>query len=108
MQSKIESQVMASVGAIYAARRLASATALKLYALAASVYALGVLVWVSKIEENLLSIANGGVLAVGNFVLYAAVHTSIAVQAVLLVAAIALVSLAADIVRSVSAGRATA
>lgn len=108
MQSKIESQVMASVGAIYAARRLVSATAFKLYALAASVYALGVLVWVSKIEENLLHIANGGVLAVGNFVLYAAVHTSIAVQLVLLVAMIALVSLAADIVRSVSSGQATA
>ena len=108
MQSKIESQVMASVGAIYAARRLASATALKVYALAASVYALGVLVWVSKIEENLLHIANGGVLAVGNFVLYAVTHTSIAVQAVLLVAAIAFVSLAADIARSVSAGQAAA
>jgi hypothetical protein len=36
--SKIEQQVMASVGVIYTARSL-SATALKLYALVASVYA---------------------------------------------------------------------
>jgi aminopeptidase-like protein len=108
MQSKIESQVMASVGVIHTARRLTSATALKLYALIASVYALGVLVWVSKIEENLLHVANGGVLAVGNFVLYAAVHTSIAVQLALFVAATALISLAADMLRSISAGQATA
>lgn len=99
---------MASVGVIHAARRAVSATALKVYALVASVYALGVLVWVSRVEENLLSVMNGGVLAVGNFVLYAAVHTSIAVQAALLVAAVALVSLAADVLRSVSAGQATA
>jgi hypothetical protein len=99
---------MASVGVIHAARRLTSATALKLYALIASIYALGVLVWVSRVEENLFHAANGGVLAVGNFVLYAITHTSIAVQLVLFVAAAALISLAADMLRSISAGQATA
>jgi hypothetical protein len=108
MQSKIERQVMASVGAVYAARRLASATALKLYALAASAYALGALVWVSEIKANLLHVMNGGVLAVGNFVLYAVLHTTVAVQAVLLVAVLALASLALDAARSVSSGQAAA
>jgi type IV secretory pathway TrbF-like protein len=102
MQSKIESQVMASVGTIYAARRIVSGTALKAYALVASVYALGALVWVSRIGENLAQAMNGGVLAVGNFVLYAVMHTTFVVQAVLLVATIALVSLAVDAVRAVS------
>jgi hypothetical protein len=108
MQSKIERQVMASVGVIHAARRLASATALKIYALAASVYALGALVWVSEIQANLLHAMNGGALAVGNFVLYAVTHTTFAVQAVLFVAAAALISLAADLARSVSSGQAAA
>lgn len=99
--SKIEQQVLASVGVIHAARRAVSATALKLYALAASVYALGILVWVSKVEENLLNVMNGGILAVGNYALFAVTHTSVAVQAALVVAALALASLAADVSRSV-------
>ena len=97
MQSKIERQVMASVGVVHTARRALSATALKLYALVASVYALGILVWVSKIEENLLNVANQGLLAVGNYVLYAAFHTSVAVQLILVIAAVAFISLVVDI-----------
>lgn len=93
---------MASVGVIHGARRIVSATALKLYSLVASVYALGALVWVSRIGDNLAHVMNGGVLAVGNFVLYAVVHTTFAVQAVLLIAAVALISLAVDAVRAVS------
>jgi hypothetical protein len=100
MQSKIEQQVMASVAVVHTARRMVSATALKLYALVASIYALGILVWVSKIEENFLNVMNGGVLAVGNYVLYAAMHTTFMVQAVLLVAIVALVSLALDLTRT--------
>lgn len=93
---------MASVGAVYATRRLVSAAALKLYALVASVYALGVLVWVSKIEENLLSVMNGGVLAVGNFALHAVTHTNSATQVVFAVAVFAMSSLALDITRSMT------
>ena len=98
MQSKIESQVMASVGVIHTTRRIFSATALKVYTLVASIYALGKLVWVSRIQENLLEVMNGGVLAVGNFVLYAITHTSVAVQATLVVAAIAFLSLVVDLI----------
>lgn len=96
---------MASVGIIHTARRITSATALKVYALVASVYALGVLVWVSKVEENLLNVMNGGVLAVGNYVLVALAHTEVAVQAVLLVATVALVSLAVDLTRTLISER---
>lgn len=105
MHSKIERQVMASVGVIHTARRAVSATALKVYALVASVYALGALVWVAEIQANLLNVMNGGVLAVGNFVLYAVTHTTFVVQAVLLVATVALVSLALDLVRTLSSQR---
>ncbi len=98
MQTKIEQQVMASVGVIHTARRMVSATALKVYTLVASVYALGILVWVSRVGENLAQVMNGGVLAVGNFVLYAAMHTSVAVQATLVVAAIAFFSLVLDLI----------
>jgi len=100
MQSKIEQQVMASVGMVYTARRLVSATALKVYALVASVYVLGILVWVAQVQANLLNVMNGGVLAVGNFVLYAVLHTNFMVQAVLLVAIVAFGSLAIDLVRT--------
>jgi hypothetical protein len=102
MQTKIEQQVMASVGVIHTVRRATSATALKVYALVASVYALGALVWVSRIGENLAQVMQGGVLAVGNFVLYAALHTTIAVQLVLVVAIVALASLAVDAVRALT------
>ena len=106
MQSKIESQVMASVAVVHTARRMVSLTALKVYALVASVYALGILVWVARVQENLLHAANNGVLALGNFVLVALAHTNMVVQAVLLVATVALVSLAVDLVRSLSSRRA--
>lgn len=105
MQSKIEQQVMASVGVIHTARRAVSMTALKVYALVASVYALGILVWVSQVQANFLSAMNGGVLAVGNFVLTAVMHTTFVVQAVLLVAIVALVSLAIDLARTLSSQR---
>lgn len=97
---------MASVGVVHTARRLVSWTALKVYALVASVYALGILVWVARVQENLLSAANNGVLALGNFVLVALAHTSVVVQAVLLVATVALVSLAVDLVRTLSSKQA--
>ena len=97
---------MASVGVVHTARRLVSLTALKVYALVASVYALGILVWVARVQENLLQVLDGGVLAVGNFVLYAVAHTSVAIQAVLLVATIALLSLVVDLVRTLTSRQA--
>lgn len=105
MQSSIEQQVMASVGVLYTAKALVGATALKAYTLVASVWALGALVWVARVEENFLQALNGGVLAVGNFVLAALVHTSTVVQLVLLVAVFALGSLAVDLVRKANRSR---
>jgi hypothetical protein len=104
--NKIEQQVMASVGVIHTARRMASFTALKVYALVASVYALGILVWVARVGENLLQVLDGGVLAVGNFVLAALAHTSVAVQGILLVAIVALLSLAVDLTRTLASRQA--
>lgn len=98
MSSNIEQQVMASVGVIHTTRRIFSATAFKVYTLVASIYALGILVWVSRIQENLLEVMNGGVLAVGNYVLFAVTHTSVAVQATLVVAVLAFFSLALDLI----------
>lgn len=100
--SKIEQQVMASVAVIHTARRIVSATALKVYALVASVYALGILVWVSEIQANFLHAMNNGVLALGNYVLVALANTEVTVQAVLFIAALACASLAADLVRSLT------
>lgn len=100
--SKIEQQVMASVAVIHTTRRIFSATALKVYALVASVYALGILVWVSEIQANFFHAMNNGVLAVGNYVLVALTQTELAVQAVLLVATVALFSLALDVMRSLT------
>lgn len=100
MQSKIEQQVMASVAVIHTTRRVFSATALKVYALVASVYTLGILVWVSEVQANFFHAMQGGVAALGNYVLVALAHTELAVQAALLVATVVLISLAVDVIRA--------
>ncbi len=51
-KSRIEQQVMASVGVVYATRQLVSATALKLYVCALSLVGLAKLVWVHRVFEN--------------------------------------------------------
>ncbi len=94
---------MASVGVVYTTKALVSATALKVYGLVASVWAFGALVWVAHVEQNLGQVMQGGVLAVGNFVLSAFAHTSTMVQVVTLVATFCVGSLAVDVVRSMSA-----
>lgn len=99
MQSKIEQQVMASVATIYTARMFISATAFKIYALAASVWALGALVWVARVGENFNVAFHGGVNKLAAYLLVAVSHTSLAVQMVLLVATVALISLAVDLLR---------
>ncbi len=78
---------MASVRMIYAARKLITVTALKAYVLVAAILSIWKLVWVTRVEENFLHIANGGILAMGNFVLSAITHTSLVVQLVLFIAA---------------------
>ena len=96
MQSKIEQQVMASVVVIYTARQLVSATALKLYVCAASLYGIAKLVWVSRVWENL---AHVGVQNALHFALSAVLNTHLPVQIALAVFVVAGVSLFVDLVR---------
>lgn len=98
--SKIERQVMAGVGTVYAARQLTSTTALKVYALILSLWTVGRLVWVSHVFANFLEVERGGLGAMANYTLYALEHTHLGVQLALLVAAVAFISLAAEMVRS--------
>jgi hypothetical protein len=102
MISKIEQQVMAGVGVIYVARALLSATAFKLYILVSSIWMLGVLVWVARVQENFISALQGGLHQTAVYVLYALTDTTALVQLTLLVAVFALGSLAVDLIRSFS------
>lgn len=97
MTSNIEKNVMGAVRTVYIARQLTSATALKLYVCAASLWGIGQLVWVSKVLENL---ANVGFANSVQFALAAVLQTDLLVQAALLVGALAAVSLFFDLVRS--------
>jgi len=100
--SKIERQVMASVGAVYFARTLTGTTALKVYAFILSMWVVGRLVWVSKVFANFVTVEKGGLGAVSNFVWYAVEHTHLGVQLALLVAGVAVVSLAVEAVRKLA------
>ena len=100
MQSKIEQQVMASVGVIYATRQLVSTTALKLYICVLSLYGIGRLVWVSHVFENWTNVGLQGSL---QFAPSAVLNTHLAVQMTLVVLMFAGVSLFLDFARGVSA-----
>lgn len=99
MTSKIEQQVMAGVGVIYAVRQLVSMTALKLYICAASLYGLVQLVWVHRVFENW---ANVGLPGTAQFMASAVLNTHAAVQLTLLVLVFAGVSLFLDLARGVA------
>ena len=86
---------MASVGAIYAVRKLAGPTALKLYVCAVSSYVLVQLVWVHKVFSNLEQV---GVAGSGRFVESALVHAALPVQLTLGVLAVALAWFVADLI----------
>lgn len=100
----IKHKVMASVALIYAARTLLSATALKFYALLASVWGIGKLVWVSKVFENFFVVEKSGIIAVGNFIISAFAHAHTGVQLFLAVAVIAVMLLAVDVLRAATRG----
>ena len=102
MTSKIEQQVMAGVGVVYATRQLTSATALKLYVCAASLYGLVQLVWVHRVFENW---ANVGLSGTWQFVAAAVLNTHTAVQLTLMVLLFAAASLLLDLVRPLTANR---
>lgn len=98
--STIENNVMATVHTIYAARKLITVTAFKAYVLVAAIVTLWKLVWVTRVEENFLQVANGGVLAMGNFILSAITHTSLLVQLILFIGAFAFFLFVRDITHS--------
>ena len=100
--SKIERQVMAGVGTVYAARQLTSVGALKIYALILSLWAVGRLVWVSMVFKNFMQVEKSGAGAITNYMVQAVEHTHLAVQLCLVVAVVAAASLALDTIRSIS------
>lgn len=104
-QTNIEQRVMANVGVIYTARKVFSPAMLKLYVLAAATVAIWRLVWVTRVEQNLLQVMNGGAVAVWNYFVYAVVHTNPSVQITLAIATLAFVGLVVDAVRSASTPR---
>lgn len=93
---------MGSVAVIYAVRQLVSATALKLYVCAVSLYGIASLVWVAKVFENLATV---GVAGSVQFMVAAALNTDTLVQLALLVGTFALFSLFLDLARSLSPSR---
>ncbi|MDQ5955131.1 MAG: hypothetical protein QG621_134 [Patescibacteria group bacterium] len=99
--TKIEQQVMAGVAGIYLARKMLSRTALECYALFASAFSLTMLVSVSSVERNFISVAEGGLANILNFSIVAFANTSYVVQGTVLLAAIALAGMLADLVRAV-------
>jgi hypothetical protein len=96
MQSKIEQQVMAGVATIYMARKLVSATALKLYVCALSLYGLAQLVWVSRVFENFSAVGWGNAL---QFATSAILNTDFTVQLTFFAFMIAAVWLLVDLTR---------
>lgn len=95
---------MASVGVIYATRRLTSAGALKFYLLALSGVGLAVFTSVPHVVDNFLSATGSGIGNAGVFMLSAVLHTSLLVQGVLMLGLLGLGMLLVDLFR-VSLGR---
>jgi hypothetical protein len=102
MQSRIEQQVMASVGVVYTARKLTSRIALEFYALAAAGVALWQVTWVHKVIANFANVERGGLGSMEQYISYAFLHTHLVTQAALVVAAVAAVLLIADALRALS------
>ncbi|HVU80337.1 MAG TPA: hypothetical protein VHD37_03175 [Candidatus Paceibacterota bacterium] len=103
--TKIETQVMASVGVIYAVRKLLGPTALKLYALTLSLAGVTTFASVPSVLHNFQSVAVAGPGSVALFVVYAVLGTTIIVQFALAVGATAAISLFVSGVRAALSGR---
>jgi len=97
---KVEQRVMANVGAIYTVRSLTGTTALKLYTLILSIWAIGRFAWVARVFDNFTVVEKSGFGSTANFAVYALEHAHLGVQVALVVAALALAMLARDIVRA--------
>ncbi len=101
--TSIHTNVMRRVRTIYAVRKAASGTTLSIAALAVSLYFIGREVWVARIWENAPSLAHLDAFA--RFVTYAFTHTDISVQAFFVISIFALVWLAREVARVISALR---
>ena len=101
MRSKIEQQVMASVGTVYVARQALSATALKLYVCALSLYGLVQLVWVHRVWENLAQVGWSHAAA---FLVEAVLNTELLVQLALIALVVAGIGLVRDLLRTGASG----
>lgn len=91
---------MANVVAIYAARTLVSATALKFYALVFSALGIAVFVSIPNVFANLVNVAGGGAGSVVFFVISAVLGTTLLVQLALALGAIAAISLVTPVFRT--------
>ena len=102
MTSKIEQQVMASVGVIYVARMLTSRLAVECYALVLSFVGAAYFVSLPNVLANFSHVAQGGLANVGTFLIAAVLGTKLVVQVAVLIGAVAFVGMVADILRSPS------
>lgn len=98
MQSKIEQKVMGNVAAIHTARQFVSASAIKLYILLGSLFALVQLTWVHRVFANWAQVGFKGTF---EFLSYALLHTSPTVQITLAVVLVAGILLVRDLMRPV-------
>lgn len=90
---------MGSVSVIYAARKLRSVTAIKVYALLLSGAGLVTLVSVPNIAANFVKVAEGGVGSVAVFAVSAVLGTTLVVQLSLILGAFAAISLVTPVFR---------
>ncbi|HVZ75674.1 MAG TPA: hypothetical protein VG934_00120 [Candidatus Paceibacterota bacterium] len=102
----IEERVMGTVGVIYIARILVSATALRLYALTLSLAGIVAFASVPHVFLNILVVAHSGPAGVAFYLLYAVLGTTLIIQLALAVGATAAVSLFVSLVRTFSGWRA--
>ncbi|MGH7141066.1 MAG: hypothetical protein ACREGH_00320 [Minisyncoccia bacterium] len=96
METDIERKVMASVGAIYVARRLTSRAAVRGYVLVASLGVIASVVSVPNVLHNLFSV---GVAGLPIFALTAVEHTTLLVQCGLVAILLAAASFSIDLAR---------
>jgi len=99
MSNNIEQKVMASVAVIYAARKLVSMTALKLYALVLSLGGIVAFVSISNVFANFVNVAQGGVGSIALFTISAVLGTTLLVQVALALCAAATISLVVPVFR---------
>lgn len=87
---------MASVGVVYGARQLVSATALKLYVCVAALWGLGRLVWVERVFANWSNVGLDGAV---QFALAAVLNAEVAVQLLFVALVVAGLWLVRDLLR---------